>query len=166
MHGSSLMSFTCGKLANYPFALGSIKSKLMLSMCLLIALGLHYSLALGSINSFFRALIYAWTREETAGRETGQRLNECTGTTPWARACRFPAHCLRATLQQGARETILLTPISGVQVLWGRPCLVLESVRAFAFGQGVRAPTLGGVRPGGPATRKGSPGVEPPHRTN
>ena len=77
MHGSSLMSFTCGKLANYPFALGSIKSKLMLSMCLLIALGLHYSLALGSINSFVRALIfiYAWTREETAGRETGQRLN-------------------------------------------------------------------------------------------
>ena len=32
---------------------------------------------------------------------------ECTGTTPWARACRFPAHCLRATLQQGARERIL-----------------------------------------------------------
>jgi len=25
---------------------------------------------------------------------------------------------------------------------------VLEPVRAFAFGQGVRAPTLGGVRPG------------------
>ena len=39
--------------------------------------------------------------------------------------------------------------MSGVQVLWGRPCLVLEPVRAFAFGQGVRAPTLGGVRPGG-----------------
>ena len=38
--------------------------------------------------------------------------------------------------------------MSGVQVLWGRPCLVLEPVRAFAFGQGVRAPTLGGVRPG------------------
>ena len=37
---------------------------------------------------------------------------------------------------------------SGVQVLWGRPCLVLEPARAFAFGQGVRAPTLGGVRPG------------------
>ena len=35
---------------------------------------------------------------------------ECTGTTPWARACRFPAHCLRATLQQGAREPIWLTP--------------------------------------------------------
>ena len=38
--------------------------------------------------------------------------------------------------------------MSGVQVLWGRPCLMLEPVRAFAFGQGVRAPTLGGVRPG------------------
>ena len=38
--------------------------------------------------------------------------------------------------------------VSGMQVLWGRPCLVLEPVRAFAFGQGVRAPTLGGVRPG------------------
>ena len=38
--------------------------------------------------------------------------------------------------------------MSGVQVLWGRPCLMLEPVRSFAFGQGVRAPTLGGVRPG------------------
>ena len=34
-----------------------------------------------------------------------------------------------------------------VEVLWGRPCLMLEPARAFAFGQGVRAPTLGGVRP-------------------
>jgi len=38
--------------------------------------------------------------------------------------------------------------VRGVQVLWGRPCLVLEPVRACAFGRGVRAPTLGGVRPG------------------
>ena len=32
-------------------------------------------------------------------------------------------------------------------VLWGRPCLALHPVRAFAFGQGVRGTALGGVRP-------------------
>ena len=32
-------------------------------------------------------------------------------------------------------------------VLWGRPCLALRPVRAFAFGQGVRGTALGGVRP-------------------
>ena len=51
---------------------------------------------------------------------------------------------------------------SGVQVLRGRPCLVLEPARAFAFGQGVRAPALGRRSPWGPATRKGRPGVESP----
>ena len=40
---------------------------------------------------------------------------------------------------------------SGVQVLRGRPCLVLEPARAFAFGQGVRAPAIGGRgMPSGP----------------
>ena len=53
---------------------------------------------------------------------------------------------------------------SGVQALWGRPCLVLEPVRAFAFGQGVRAPTLGGVRLGDrlPERVAGS-GIPPQH---
>ena len=32
-------------------------------------------------------------------------------------------------------------------VLWGDLCLGLKPARAFAFGQGVRAPTSGGVRP-------------------
>ena len=54
-----------------------------------------------------------WGRDSTAMQQEHQRgesrardgtETECTGTTPWARACRLPAHCLRATLQQGARE--------------------------------------------------------------
>ena len=51
--------------------------------------------------------------------------------------------------------------------MWGRPCLALEPVRAFAFGQCVRAPTLGVVRPLVPAIRKGCPRVESStaHRT-
>ena len=64
---------------------------------------------------------FGWTLGTTAQlcnrhsrnrREQGERqtATECAGTTPWARACRFPAHCLRATLQQGARGTVLLTP--------------------------------------------------------
>ena len=48
-----------------------------------------------------------------------------------------------------------------MQVLWGRPCLVLEPVRAFAFGQGARAPTLGGVRLGDRLPEM-QPGVESP----
>ena len=60
-----------------------------------------------------------WGRDSTAMQQEHQRgesrardgtETECTGTTPWARACRLPAHCLRATLQQGAREPIWLTP--------------------------------------------------------
>ena len=46
-------------------------------------------------------------RSEQGERQTA---TECTGTTPWASACRLPAPCLRATLQQGARESIWLTP--------------------------------------------------------
>ena len=47
-------------------------------------------------------------RRESRARDGTETA--CIGTTPWARACRFPAHCLRTALQQGAREAILLTP--------------------------------------------------------
>ena len=53
--------------------------------------------------------------------------------------------------------------MSGVQVLWGRPCLVLEPARAFAFGKGVRAPALGGVRLGDRLPERVDRERSPPH---
>ena len=70
---------------------------------------------------------------------------ECIGTTPWARACRFPARCHQRP--PWARTLALAR------------CLENQIARAAyededLLDQGVRAPTLGGVHPWG------SPGVE------
>ena len=43
-------------------------------------------------------------------RATDGTETECTGTTPWARACRFPAQRLPVALQQGTGEPAWLTP--------------------------------------------------------
>jgi hypothetical protein len=108
VHGSSLMSFTCGKLTNYSFALGSIKSKLMLCMHAKNTLCTQREFGAGGGRRQHSHAAETTERRESRARDGTETA--CTGTTPWARACRFPAHCLRATLQQGARETILLTP--------------------------------------------------------
>jgi hypothetical protein len=96
-------------------------------------------------------------REERAGRETGQRLMH--RRDPLGKGVLAPRPlppCDPSARRTGSLVSCAYSPfgpfvrsdVSGVQVLWGRPCLVLEPVRAFAFGQGVRAPTLGGVRLG------------------
>ena len=66
---------------------------------------------------------------------------------PWASQAGFGPTDARSELRSLPLGPFARSDVSGVQVLWGRPCLVLEPARAFAFGQGARAPTLGGVRP-------------------
>ena len=74
----------------------------------------------------------------------GPLSKDLLGVAPAPLACPWARTLVLAPLPANLAKQ---HKMSSVEVLWGRPCLMLEPARAFAFGQGVRAPTLGGVRP-------------------